>query len=297
MNSLTAASQPDSLAGWLAVARQNVLAYNQIFRDLTATETRTTELFERDGQADGKRVTVADLIVYQSRFDEKVIHECRLFTSIDGKPVNTSEKALLNFFARAAKAQSPEQERRLFHERNTEHFFHFYRFNRTISPAWMLEHAEWEARFDFTIAGREQWQGHETLILAYRQKETTPLDERELIRRMVGGDFKNALRRWRGRIRLDATSGHIWRLEQESALEYADTPTPLVVLREVMDFTPSEYGIHVPKRFVADFNFHSWRAKDGARKLALRCRFTDEYSVFRRFNTSGQEEGKQQIIK
>lgn len=96
---------------------------------------------------------------------------------------------------------------------------------------------------------------------------------------------------------MDAATGHIWRIEQERTLEYADTPAPLVVTREVLEFTPSAYGIHVPKRFVADWNFYSWRAGDGARRLARRVRFTDEYGAFQRFATDGQAEGKPQISK
>src|SRR5205085_3049725 len=134
-------------------------------------------------------------------------------------------------------------------------------------------------------------------MLAYRQQAATPLGKGDLITRQVSDDFKRAARRWCGRLWVDTATGHIWRIEQEDTLEYADTTTPLVVLREVMDFAPSEYGIHVPKRFLAEWYFHTWRAKDGTRQLALRCRFTDEYSAFRRFSTSGQAADKQQIIK
>jgi hypothetical protein len=101
-------------------------------------------------------------------------------------------------------------------------------------------------------------------------------------------EFKHGWQRWRGRFWVDAASGQVWRIEQERTLEYADTPTPLVVMREELEFTPSKHGIPVPKRFVADWNFHSWLAKDGAQQLARRVRFSDEYGAFQRFTSDGQ---------
>ncbi len=187
-------TERDSLADVLAAAQKSAQASKQIFRDLTATEPRLTEMFERDGKPDGKQVTEADLIVYQSRFDERVIYECRLFTSIDGKPVNVSEKALRNFFAKAARAKSPEQERELFWDKNKEHAYHFYFFHRTLDAVWMAQ-PEWTEKLRFSLAGREQLQGRETVIVAFRQKEATPLEARELTRRQLSGDFKNGLQR------------------------------------------------------------------------------------------------------
>ena len=287
---------PDSLADVLAAAQQSARVYNQIFRDLTATETRATELFERGGEPDGQRVTMADLIVYQSRFDERTIYECRLFTSIDGKAVNVSEQALRNFFEKATRVKALEQERALFREKNKEHAYHYYFYHRTLNPAWMAQ-PEWRDRLEFSLAGREQIEGRETVVVVFRQKEAAPIEANDLARRQLRGDFKNGLLRWHGRLWVDVTTGHLWRIEKEGVLEYADTPTPLVMMGEVLEFMPSAYGIHVPKRFVADWNFHAWRAKDGQRRLARRVRFTDKYSAFRRFATSGQERNHKEIVK
>lgn len=85
-------------------------------------------------------------------------------------------------------------------------------------------------KLEFALTGRELIEGRGTLIVAFRQKQATPLDARELARRQFSGKFKNGLQRWRGRFWADA-GGQIWRIEQERTLEYADTPAPLVVMR------------------------------------------------------------------
>ncbi len=262
-----------------------------------ATETRATELFKRDGKSDGQQSALSDIIVYQSRVDEKTIHECRLINAVDGKPVAKREKEIQTLFAKLAQAKTLSEEYQIFAVANAAHALRYSSFGRTVDSAWMLEKDEWTAQFEFNLAGREQLQGHKTIIVAFRRKKALPLTPQWLITKSVSDDFKTGASALRGRLWLDAETARVWRTEYEEELLYPDTTVPLLVRREVMEYAPSDYGILTPKHFVLEWNFHSWREKDGARKLALRCRFVDDYSAFRRFSVSGQEDEKKPIIK
>ncbi len=295
-NPPTASTMPN-LTALLAKARERIAEYKRVFRDLTATETRTTEVFYRDGKLDDRRTTSADFIVYQSRFDEQVIHECRLFNLIDGKRVNEDEPQVQRFFAKLAQAKSKQQEMALIKEKNTEHYFRFYRFNQTIMPVWLLQAITTTSSYDLAVVGREQVLGRDCILVAYRHKEGATLPDTELFSRQVGDEFKRGQAFWRGRLWLDAQTGELCRLERELYISYADTTTPLVAMYDLMEFAPSDYSIPVPRRSVTKWNFHAWREKGGARKLGLKCRFTDEYSTFKRFSATGQEDEKKQIVK
>ncbi len=293
---LTDSTQPD-LTALLAKARERIAEYKRVFRDLTATETRTTEVFKRDGKLDDRRTTLADFIVYQSRFDEQLIQECRLFNLIDGKRANEDERQIQRFFAKLAQAKTQRQEFALIKEKNTEHSFRFYRFNQTIMPVWLLQAITTASSYDLTVVGREQVLGRDCLLIAYRRKESETQPDTELFSRQVGDEFKRGRAFWRGRLWLDAQTGELWRMERDNCIEYADTTTPLVAMHDWMEFAPSDYGIPVPQRSLTEWNFHAWREKGGERKLGLKCRFTDEYSAFKRFSTTGQEDEKKQIVK
>src|SRR4051794_32329494 len=65
----------------------NARAYDATFRNLTAEETKVSEEFERDGRMKQRRVTIADLVVYQSQRDSKETTEYRDIRSVDGKPI------------------------------------------------------------------------------------------------------------------------------------------------------------------------------------------------------------------
>ena len=74
------AAQSQASAGLDTVLQQAEAqrqAYVATFRNVTATETRVTELFDEQGRVDKQRTLVSNLLVYQSRFDPTVLSEYR----------------------------------------------------------------------------------------------------------------------------------------------------------------------------------------------------------------------------
>jgi hypothetical protein len=90
---LAAQSQaPAGLDTVLQQAEAQRAAYVETFRNVTATETRVTELFDEQGRVDTRRTLVSNFLVYQSRFDPAVISEYRLPIAVDGKPTGKLEQ-------------------------------------------------------------------------------------------------------------------------------------------------------------------------------------------------------------
>ena len=107
------AAQSQASAGLDTVLQQAEAqreAYVATFRNVTATETRVTELFDEQGRVDKQRTLVSNLLVYQSRFDPTVSSEYRIPLTVDGKPTGKPEQAAMKLFGRLARARSTAEE-------------------------------------------------------------------------------------------------------------------------------------------------------------------------------------------
>jgi len=282
------------LSNFLDRASRRGEEYRLLFKDLTAEETKTTEVFNRRGEVTEKKVVLSDFFVYQSRFNEQWIYEYRPARSINAKPVANREENVQKFFNKLARADTAEKEGEILYEENRKGHLRYWYFHLTLNPAGAF-YKESQRYNDFEIIGREEIEGRETIIVAYTRKDTWPLNPRELIGKRMSSDFKSGILRRRGRYWLDAETARMLRHESEAILEFDDTKEPLVAIREIFDYAPSSYGITAPKRIVVDLFLDSWREKDGARRLSRDCRITYEYSPFQRFSVTSKEEEKKTI--
>ena len=83
---------PGALDAVLQQAVAQRAAYVATFRNVTATETRVTEVFDDRGRAEKQRTLVSNFLVYQSRFDPAVLSEYRIPLTVDGKPAKKGAK-------------------------------------------------------------------------------------------------------------------------------------------------------------------------------------------------------------
>ena len=90
---LAAQSQsPARLDIVLQQAEEQREVYVAAFRNVTAPETRVTELFDEQGRVDTQRTLVSNLLVYQSRFDPNVLSEYGVPLTVDGKPTTSRSR-------------------------------------------------------------------------------------------------------------------------------------------------------------------------------------------------------------
>jgi hypothetical protein len=103
--------------------------------------------------------------------------------------------------------------------------------------------------------------------------------------------------RVRGRLWLDARTGQIRRAERELRLMPLNAPDPVPLWKQTFDYSQSDLGILVPKRFVYDYFLDFRRNNDGKLESFRTGRLISEFGTFQQFTVSSSEEEKKTIIK
>src|SRR5262245_52445191 len=113
--------------------------YVETFKDLTAIETKLTELFDRNGKVEQKRTVVSDFLVYQSDVPGDVQREYRLAREVDGKSVDKPGEDALKVFEKLAKAKTLRQQFEQFRDQTLKYTLHYYRWGITLEPFFQVE--------------------------------------------------------------------------------------------------------------------------------------------------------------
>jgi hypothetical protein len=277
---LAAQSQaPAALDSVLQQAEEQRAAYVAAFRNVTATETRVTEMFDDRGRVQKQRTLVSNLLVYQSRFDPAVLSEYRIPLAVDGKPTGKPEQEAIKLFGRLAKARSTAEELEVLTQQNASHGLRVAVWGGTLQP-FKLFRTDWRRRFEFSLQGTESLDGREVTILDYREATPRRVDPRALFL----SQFAEPQEVWRGRAWLDTPDHRLRRLLSEFVVSDKTLPEPGVVSRRDSEYANSAFGILVPRRLVSEFYRKS--KKNGPQSLSLAVRLTDTYSDFKRFDVS-----------
>jgi hypothetical protein len=246
--------------------------YVDLFKDLTAVETKTTELIDKDGKTNKQRTVISDFLVYASPIKASVSNEYRITREVDGKTVGKDSKQAFELFGKLAKAKTLEQEGRRLREENLKHTLYYYRWGITLSPIPQLQIPS----FSFQIVGREKVEGRETIVLRYQRQG------------LEAGRFEGLLKKFkdprsgnRGRIWLDAEDSRIWRWENETTVVDRDIPIEAPLTRDEVEYEPSAFGINIPKKIVTLF-FD--KKETDKQRVRLAGRITYTYQSFKRFD-------------
>jgi hypothetical protein len=277
--SLAQQEEPRSdLANVLQEATKRRQEYVALFKDLTAVETKTTELIDKNGKVDKKRTVISDFLVYSSPIKTSVVNEYRITREVDGKLVGKDSKQAIELFERLAKAKTLEQEGRRLREENLKHTLHYYRWGITLQPLLALE----IPNFTFEFAGHEKLDGRETILLTYQRKDLVSGGPSNLLRK-----FKDYRTGNRGRVWLDSEDFRIWRWQNEFTVVDRDIPTEVAYVRDEVEYEPSTFGINTPKTIVTTFFDKKENDKQSVRPAG---RITHTYQAFRRFNVTTEYE-------
>jgi hypothetical protein len=273
------------LENLLDTAGELAKAYTAAFKDLTAEDVKVVELYDKSGKRMKQRRIVSEFIVYQSLHDPAKTAEYRNVREVDGVPVSKREERVEEIFARAAKADSVQKELDRISREGTRYDFGYHLTGYTIYKGIAL----WKVvrrSFKFELEGREQIDGHETVLLTFDQIEPRS----DLFKLDLPGELKPSDPRLRGRLWLDARTGQLMREHHEITFHSPYAPEPLVIIRTEYDFAPSRFNLWLPRRVV--LNHFKPLTVDAKRKVAemyRSARVVSEYSAFKRFNVDVRE--------
>ncbi len=170
---------PAALDAALQHAETQRAAYVATLRNVTATETRVTEVFDDRGRLEKRRTLVSNFLVYQSRFDSAVLSEYRIPLSVDGKPTGKPEQDAITLFGRLAKARSTAEELEVLKEQNVSHGLGAVVWGMALSPLGVIR-VDLRDRFEFSLQGTASLDGREVTILDYREKMPRRVEPRSL---------------------------------------------------------------------------------------------------------------------
>jgi hypothetical protein len=276
------AAQSQASAGLDTVLQQAEAqreAYVATFRNVTATETRITEVFNDRGRVEKRRTLVSNFLVYQSQFDPAVLSEYRIPLTVDGKPTGKPEQDAIKLFGRLARARSTAQELEVLKDQNVRHGLRIVVWGMTLH-AFGAVRSDWRNRFEFSLQGTESLDGREVTVLDYREKTPRRAEPSSLL-----SEFAEPQVFLRGRAWLDAPDHRLRRLVYESVRSDKTLPGPGVVGRTELEYANRAFDILVPRRFVLEYYRKSGK-KNGPQSLRLAIRLTYTYSDFKRFDVS-----------
>ena len=260
----------------------NARAYEAAFRNLTAEETKISEEFERDGRVKERRVTVSDLLVYQSPRSLAETTEYRDIRSVDGKLIEKRGTRALDLFGRVSQAASLEQELELVNRESQRYELHYRVVGSTVHQ--IISTPQSRADVIFQWVGRERHGAYDVIVIDYDQLQNRELNSHHAgmgVTAMAG----------RGRLWLDSETARLRRARWEIVGQHPALPDPVVLIRSEHEYADSQLGILVPERIVYEwFEAPKW-SKNSKQPpaFALAARTSFAYSAFRKFQVTTQE--------
>lgn len=258
----------------------SVGAYQTGFKDLTAEEEQHVEEYDAQGKLKRQRRIASDLVVYQSQLDPTQVVEYRDVRAVDGAAVKKREARLVSLLNKSAKADSVRKELdRIYRESRRYDLAHSF-YGMTLHQGLPLDEKA-RAAFQFKLAGREQVDGHETIVLEYQQVSQSPHLTFDLA--SLPPALKGAEGLYRGRLWLDAETAQIRREARELTLRLASLTHPLVLYRFDLDYGDSRFGFLTPRRIVVTIYSRGRTGADQKPELLLGGKITFAYGAFSRF--------------
>jgi hypothetical protein len=251
-SSLLIAPQTNQLGDLLDRAADNARRYTDAMRNLTADETRETEIYAKSGAVQKRRKTRANLVVQQS--DASTLAEFLRVFEVDGKAVKEKENSRYEL-----------EEMQMY--------------GMSLNQAWPLENAAFRQTAIFKQDGAENIAGRQTVVVRYEYPSKIP--EAGRAANMFDG-FTPARVFTRGRIWIDAETAEIWRYETETMVEESTLDEPAIWDRMEFYYARSSFGIPTPQKIVWT-TFASVSRDRGKLRLARKGKLTAEYGPFRRF--------------
>lgn len=278
---------PVGLETILTEAEKQTVAYRENFTNLLAEEKKTFEKYDKKGKLDKTRTVEANFLVYQSAKNPNSIAEYRNVTKVDGKTVGDNEKRAEDFFEKVLKSTTADKELEKIGEENSRYDKDLVINGITLNQASVLA-AHIRPSFDFRIAGREQIEGREMFLIAYRQKSKSPFifvnQDAKADKLFLDfdvdtpGSIKDLNALLRGQMWIDAETFEVWRERRELTVQPDGATNPFVVIETDFNYQKSE-NIGITPKMIVLINY-ALKRKDGEFRVVKDTRATFEYTKF-----------------
>lgn len=287
---------PISLETILTEAQKQTDAYREAFKDLLATETKTFEEYDKNGELDERSIIESNFLVYQSPKNPDRSSELRNVLRVDEKLIPDSQARADRFLGELEKTKTLEKELEKIQDESL-------RYDRTIRIiGFTLFEAITLAKnmrpyFDYKLTGEETVEGRTVYVVSYQQTKKSPfvaINGKAVTGEGIYAEYDlsipGALKKndifLRGKLWIDAQTFQIWREERQVTVQ--SNGVPLVAQETVFEYTPSEFGILVPKRITFFDNNLKKTSKSDNFNAVKDTQVTFDYSKFKKTNVEVQ---------
>lgn len=272
------------LAAFVDNASARASEYFSFFKDLTAEELKTVEVFREGGEVSKRRIIVSDLIVYKSLLDNGSIAEYRDVKSVDAAPIAGREQRVQELFSKQSRLKSVRDELKRINAEGSRYDLDYTVSGLTMSQGLPLQ--PWaRALFSFQESGVESIDGRDTVILSYQQ--VAP-NSRFGFRLSLPSDLRAGEPLFRGWLWIDPLTSRLVREVREVTVLPAGSNSPVVVQRLEFRYEPSRFDLLLPRRIV--FSSFGYFSRQGdAVTSSVKYRLTFAYGEFRRFTATSDD--------
>ena len=232
-------------------------AYTEAFKNLLAIETKTFDIFKKDGEPKKHRTVVSNFLVYPLSKTANQVVEFRNVLSVDGKSVGDADKRAQNLFEKVAGSESSENEITKLREESTRHDLEIAISGMTLFEGLALN-TNLRPSFEFSVKPVEKVNGRSVYIVTYRQTKDSPYITVNSNQKRSAGepgidyeiDVDKAVSlnaRLRGTLAIDAETFQLWSEIRELTIQLAGNVTPITVIEDRFEFQTSDFGILTPK--------------------------------------------------
>ena len=259
--------------------------YIDTFKNLLADETKTFEVYNKDGEVKKRRNVASSFIVYQFAKDQNQLNEYRNVISVDGKPVGNADKRAQNFFEEIQRVQNSQAELQRLRDESLRYDQELAISGLTLFQSLALDPAL-RPYFQYRLETDEAIDGHPVYVVSYRQTKESPYIRTNDNMALATGITQNydldtdrdvpMNARLCGRLWIDAQNFQIWREHRELTVQPEGFTEPAVAIENDFEYQSSEFGIRTPKRIT--HTQYRVRVKD--RQTQKEVKVTFEYSKF-----------------
>ncbi len=293
-NSVTVFAQNSavSLLTILTESQKKIGFYRETFKNLLADELKTFEEFGKNGDSDKKTTIKSSFLVYQSGKSSNATAELRNVLEVNGKLIPDSQKRGEEFLAELDKQTTLESELKKLESDGLRYDTTWRVSGLTLNQGVALA-PNLIRFFDFKLDGKENLQGNEVYVISYRQTKKSPnilvnekdkktTDELTVSFNFdIPGKLKKTDFLLSGKLWIDEKTFQIRREERNLT---AQTSEPIVLVSNLFEYQPSDYGIFVPKNISLTI-FKAKKEKGNDKYSAFKhTKISFEYSRFRQTN-------------
>jgi hypothetical protein len=229
--------------------------YVEAFKNLLSEETKTFEVYGKDGDVKKRRVVRSTFIVYQLSKDTNKIVEYRNVNSVDGKRLSDADARAQEFFEKLVKVESSAKELERIESESQRYDEELFISNLTLFQSVALAE-NLRQHFDFTLAGKDSIDGKEVYVIEYRQTQASPniaIGNTSVGKAGLNYDvdlngLKDVNERLNGKFWIDSETFQVVREHRVLSIQPSGFETRIPVSENRFEFQKSEFGILTPKR-------------------------------------------------